>query len=383
VILAEAIVRKKARRGSFRVPAPCRAVRPDVLPCAALCHSVGRADWISGGQVFMAVARKRAPGLPSVIGQHGGMFARIYGQAQLTPERAGRDLQSRGVNPGGWKPRALAHAKGTQRPYIRSARGPPRDGGITPSCGCAIGQALGDRPMKLENRDTRMFGASVNSYVPLMKFAVEESPGLKETWRWLYALLGTRLDLASGQTNSASERSVCIAFWTLLLIPLRLGDGQLVWLWGEGVDFDGDRTGRIETTNFWRNYEPPGAHRWQHAFSVLAFFFCADGSKESSRAHLRIKSTCGPEILVLGHVSGHRSLRREYPRTSGSNISAAPVAPIARPRVPTRTLRPLGPAGRRTGVGPLRAEGHGHDRFGSISPAARFAGPHTGGGQER
>ena len=329
VILAEAIVRKSPPRLSRAgtVPRPVAARR---VPCAALpqCWRARLDQWRTG----IVAVHERLPAA-SVIDSMEDVL-REYAKAQIDAS-AQVEITIEGIRR--MEASRTAHAKARKDPRYADQGDRPATRHTAVMRLRQFGEALGIDRLTLEaiRAHENVLRAALTSVVPLKFGRFEELPGLKETWRLAHALLEQSAQTPRRKTKlRLLNEAFCIAFWTL--IPLRLGDGQLVW--GEGVEFDGDRYRiDIETTK----EDEPLRGRLHMRLQPFLDGIVLRGMDPDHLGHLRDQSLAD-QITVLRNVSG-KSLSREYPSTVWRKHMGT-GAHIARTRVHTE-LGQLGPEG--------------------------------------
>ena len=329
VILAEAIVRKSpprlSRAGTVPRPVAARRVPRVALP---KCWRAKLDQWRTG----IVAVHERLPAesvidsMEEVLREYARVQFDAGAQVEITIEGIRRMEASR-----------TAHAKARKDPTYAQQGNRPATRHTAVMRLRQFGEALGIDRLTLEaiRAHENAVRAALTSVVPLKFGRFEELPGLKETWRLAHALLEQSAQTPRRQTKiRLLNEAFCIAFWTL--IPLRLGEGQLVW--GEGVEFDGDRYRiDIETTK----EDEPLRGRLHMRLQPFLDGIVLRGMDPDHLVHLRDQSLAD-QITVLRDVSG-KGLSREYPSTVWRKHMGT-GAHIARTRVHTE-LGQLGPEG--------------------------------------
>lgn len=329
VILSEAIARKEppkpAKAGSVLRPAAQRRVALDALPPAWRAKLTA---WRTG-----LVALHEAVPAPSVIDNTEDIL-REYAKVQID---AGAPVAITIEGVRRMEASRTAHAKTRQAPAYTSQGDRPATRHTAVMRLRKFGDALGIDRLTLEAIRTHenALRADLQSVVPLKFGRYEQLPDLKETWQLAHALLEQSAEARRRPTKiRLLNEAFCIAFWTL--IPLRLGDGQLIW--GKDIWQDGDCY-RIDITT--TKEDEPLRGRLHKRLEPFVDAVLLRGLNVDHLAHLRTLSQT-EQVPVLRDVSG-KGLADGYP-SSAWRRHMGTGAHIARTRIHTE-LGQLGPEG--------------------------------------
>ncbi|MFG6585516.1 hypothetical protein [Sulfitobacter sp. 1A12779] len=329
VILSEAIARKEppkpAKAGSVLRPAAQRRVALDALPPA---WRAKLSAWRTG-----FVALHEAVPAPSVIDNTEDIL-REYAKVQID---AGAPVAITIEGVRRMEASRTAHAKTRQAPAYTSQGDRPATRHTAVMRLRKFGDALGIDRLTLEAIRTHenALRADLQSVVPLKFGRYEQLPDLKETWQLAHALLEQSAEVKRRPTKiRLLNEAFCIAFWTL--IPLRLGDGQLIW--GKDIWYDGDCY-RIDITT--TKEDEPLRGRLHKRLEPFVDAVLLRGMNVDHLAHLHPLSQT-EQVPVLRDVSG-KGLADGYP-SSAWRRHMGTGAHIARTRIHTE-LGQLGPEG--------------------------------------
>lgn len=329
VILPEAIARKEpaqvAKAGSVPRPAAQRRIAYDALPSA---WRAKLSAWRTG-----LVALHEAVPAPSVIDSTEDIL-REYAKVQID---AGATVAITIEGVRRMEASRTAHAKARQAPAYTSQGDRPATRHTAVMRLRQFGDALGVDRLTLEaiRAHENALRADLQSVVPLKFGRYEQLPDLKETWQLAHELLEQSTEAKRRPTKiRLLNEAFCIAFWTL--IPLRLGDGQLIW--GEDIWYDGDCY-RIDITT--TKEDEPLRGRLHKRLEPFLNAVLLRGMNADHLVHLRALSQT-EQVPVLRDVSG-KGLAGGYP-SSAWRRHMGTGAHIARTRIHTELgqLRPEG-----------------------------------------